>query len=291
MALHETGSNNPDGIEIKKQPKDPKTGLPLDGIFSHPYYTVKDLVGVIVFLAVFSVIMFFVPDMGGYFLEANNFIPADPLKTPEHIAPVWYFTPYYAMLRAVPSFFNSQFWGVLVMGVAVLIFFFLPWLDRGAVKSIRYRGGAVQVVARGVRDLVPDPRLPRRRAGDGVGPVRRRLPDSQRRRQGDRRRARADGRLLPVLPADALVHAARQDQAVPGPGDDGDEALARIAAAFAVARPSPAPGLPASRRRRSAPRAGAASTASTTSRCSAARATSSTTASTATRRSTCGTTG
>ncbi|MET0203951.1 MAG: cytochrome b, partial [Casimicrobiaceae bacterium] len=108
---------------------------------SHPYYTVKDLVGVIVFLAVFSVIMFFVPDMGGYFLEANNFIPADPLKTPEHIAPVWYFTPYYAMLRAVPSYFNSQFWGVLVMGIAVLIFFFLPWLDRGAVKSIRYRGG------------------------------------------------------------------------------------------------------------------------------------------------------
>ena len=94
----------------------------------------------IVFLAVFSVVMFFVPDMGGYFLEANNFIHADPLKTPEHIAPVWYFTPYYAMLRAVPSFMDSQFWGVLVMGIAVLIFFFLPWLDRGAVKSIRYRG-------------------------------------------------------------------------------------------------------------------------------------------------------
>ena len=100
----------------------------------------KDIVGVVVFLAVFSAIMFFMPDMGGYFLEANNFIPADPLKTPEHIAPVWYFTPYYAMLRAVPSLLDSQFWGVLVMGVAVLIFFFLPWLDRGAVKSIRYRG-------------------------------------------------------------------------------------------------------------------------------------------------------
>jgi ubiquinol-cytochrome c reductase cytochrome b subunit len=93
-----------------------------------------------VFLAVFSIIMFFVPDMGGYFLEANNFIPADPLKTPEHIAPVWYFTPYYAMLRAVPSFLDSQFWGVLVMGIAVVIFFFLPWLDRSPVKSIRYRG-------------------------------------------------------------------------------------------------------------------------------------------------------
>jgi ubiquinol-cytochrome c reductase cytochrome b subunit len=139
-ALHETGSNNPDGVEIKKQPKDPKTGLPLDGIYSHPYYTIKDIVGVVVFLAVFSIIMFFVPDMGGYFLEANNFIPADPLKTPEHIAPVWYFTPYYAILRAVPSFLNSQFWGVLAMGVAVVAFFFLPWLDRGAVKSIRYRG-------------------------------------------------------------------------------------------------------------------------------------------------------
>ena len=93
-----------------------------------------------VFLGVFSAIMFFVPEMGGYFLEANNFIPADPLKTPEHIAPVWYFTPYYAILRAVPSFLDSQFWGVLAMGVAVMIFFFLPWLDRGAVKSIRYRG-------------------------------------------------------------------------------------------------------------------------------------------------------
>jgi ubiquinol-cytochrome c reductase cytochrome b subunit len=85
--------------------------------------------------------MFFMPDMGGYFLEANNFIPADPLKTPEHIAPVWYFTPYYAMLRAVPSFLGSQFWGVLVMGAAVVIFFALPWLDRSPVKSIRYRGG------------------------------------------------------------------------------------------------------------------------------------------------------
>jgi ubiquinol-cytochrome c reductase cytochrome b subunit len=145
MALHETGSNNPDGIEIKKQPKDPKTGLPLDGIYSHPYYTVKDLLGVVVFLVVFSIIMFFMPDMGGYFLEANNFIPADPLKTPEHIAPVWYFTPFYAMLRAVPSFMDSQFWGVLVMGVAVVILFFLPWLDRSPVKSIRYRGARYKV--------------------------------------------------------------------------------------------------------------------------------------------------
>ena len=140
MALHEVGSNNPDGIEIKKQPKDPKTGIALDGIYSHPYYTIKDLVGVVFFMAIFSIVMFFLPDVGGYFLESNNFIPADPLKTPEHIAPVWYFTPYYAMLRAVPSFFSSQFWGVLVMGAAVIIFMFLPWLDRGTVKSIRYRG-------------------------------------------------------------------------------------------------------------------------------------------------------
>jgi ubiquinol-cytochrome c reductase cytochrome b subunit len=140
MALHEVGSNNPDGIEIKKQPKDPNTGVYLDGIYSHPYYTIKDLVGVVFFLIVFSLVMFFVPDVGGYFLEANNFIPADPLKTPEHIAPVWYFTPYYAILRAVPSFLASQFWGVLAMAASVVIFCFLPWLDRGAVKSIRYRG-------------------------------------------------------------------------------------------------------------------------------------------------------
>src|SRR2546427_1175802 len=140
MALHEVGSNNPDGIEIKQQPKDPKTGIYLDGIYSHPYYTIKDLVGVVFFLIIFSIVVFFMPDVGGYFLESNNFIPADPLKTPEHIAPVWYFTPYYAMLRAVPSFLGSQFWGVLVMAIAVLIFFFMPWLDRGPVKSIRYRG-------------------------------------------------------------------------------------------------------------------------------------------------------
>jgi len=138
MALHEVGSNNPDGVEIKDN-KDAKMGLPLDGIPFHPYYTVKDLVGVIVFLAFFSMGVFFIPDGGGYFLEASNFIPANPLETPAEIAPVWYFTPYYAMLRAVPSFFAMQVWGVIVMGAAVAIFFFLPWLDRGAVKSIRYR--------------------------------------------------------------------------------------------------------------------------------------------------------
>jgi len=139
MALHEVGSNNPDGIEIKKK-IDPVTGHPLDGIPFHPYYTMKDMVGVVVFLAVFSFIVFFAPEMGGYFLEYNNFIPANPLQTPPHIAPVWYFTPYYAMLRAVPAFLHTQFWGVLVMGAAVLIFFFLPWLDRSPVKSVRYKG-------------------------------------------------------------------------------------------------------------------------------------------------------
>ncbi|NDP47942.1 MAG: cytochrome bc complex cytochrome b subunit [Sulfuriferula multivorans] len=139
VALHEVGSNNPDGIEIKKH-KDPVTHIPLDGIPFHPYYTVKDIVGVIVFLMVFSAIMFFGPEMGGYFLEAANFIPADPLKTPEHIAPLWYFTPFYAILRAVPPMFGSQFPGVVAMGLSIVFLFFLPWLDRSKVKSIRYRG-------------------------------------------------------------------------------------------------------------------------------------------------------
>ena len=138
MALHEVGSNNPDGIEIKKDLS--PDGTPKDGIPFHPYYTLKDIVGVVVFLAVFSAIVFFAPDMGGYFLEGPNFVQADPLKTPEHIAPVWYFTPFYAMLRAVPSMFGSQFPGVAVMGAATLILFALPWLDFGKVKSVRYRG-------------------------------------------------------------------------------------------------------------------------------------------------------
>lgn len=139
VALHEVGSNNPDGVEIKAT-KDKKTGIPLDGIPFHPYYTVKDIVGVVVFLIVFASIVFFMPEMGGYFLEHNNFIPADPLKTPEHIAPVWYFTPYYSILRAVPPILNSQFPGVAAMGLSVVVFAFLPWLDKSPVKSIRYRG-------------------------------------------------------------------------------------------------------------------------------------------------------
>ena len=181
IALHEVGSNNPDGVEIKEK-KDPKTGIPLDGIPFHPYYTVHDLIGVGVFLFIFSAIVFFAPEMGGYFLEYNNFIPADALKTPAHIAPVWYFTPFYSMLRAVTDqmvyvliglvaiaavlavlrggfsgvvklvilgaavvfvallmAFDAKFWGVVVMGLAVMVLFPLPWLDRSPVKSIRYR--------------------------------------------------------------------------------------------------------------------------------------------------------
>ena len=139
IALHEVGSNNPDGIEIKKF-KDKRTGIPLDGIPFHPYYTVKDLIGLTIFLIVFASIIFFTPEMGGYFLEANNFVPADPLVTPSHIAPVWYFTPFYSILRAVPPIFNSQFPGVAAMGFSVLIFFFVPWLDKSPVRSIRYKG-------------------------------------------------------------------------------------------------------------------------------------------------------
>jgi len=134
MALHEVGSNNPDGVEIKKT-KD-KQGLPLDGIAFHPYYSVKDLVGIIVFLFIFSIILFYMPEFGGWFLEKDNFIPANPLQTPEHIVPVWYFTPFYAILRAVPD----KLFGVMAMGGAIVVLFLIPWLDRSPVKSIRYRG-------------------------------------------------------------------------------------------------------------------------------------------------------
>ena len=180
IALHEVGSSNPDGVEIKAH-KD-KHGMPLDGIPFHPYYTVHDILGVSVFLVLFAAVVFLAPEMGGYFLEYNNFIPADPLKTPAHIAPVWYFTPYYSMLRATTDTmvnvlvivvalgaalavlkgglsgkgkvialvaalafaallktFDAKFWGVVIMGAAVVILFFLPWLDRSPAKSIRYR--------------------------------------------------------------------------------------------------------------------------------------------------------
>ena len=134
VALHHVGSNNPDGIEIKKN-KDER-GVPVDGVAFHPYHTSKDLVAIIIFLIIFCSVMFFAPEMGGYFLEYANFEPANTTATPEHIAPVWYFTPYYAILRAVPD----KLWGAILMAGAVLLPAFLPWLDRGRVKSIRYRG-------------------------------------------------------------------------------------------------------------------------------------------------------
>ncbi|MFW5425705.1 MAG: cytochrome bc complex cytochrome b subunit [Methylophagaceae bacterium] len=138
IALHEVGSNNPDGVEIKKN-KD-KDGIPLDGIPFHPYYSVKDMVGVVVFLFIFALVLFYAPEFGGWFLEKDNFIPADALKTPEHIVPLWYFTPFYAILRAVPSVAGSAFAGVAAMGAAQVLLFLLPWLDRSPVKSTRYRG-------------------------------------------------------------------------------------------------------------------------------------------------------
>ena len=134
VALHHVGSNNPDGIEIKEH-KGPD-GVPLDGVPFHPHHTSKDLVGIIVFLMLFTGVVFFAPEMGGYFLEHANFEPANMTATPEHIAPVWYYTPYYAVLRAVPS----KLWGFILFGTAVLLPLFLPWLDRCRVRSIRYRG-------------------------------------------------------------------------------------------------------------------------------------------------------
>ena len=158
LALHETGSNNPDGIEIKKN-KGPD-GIPVDGVAFHPYLTAKDLVAINIFLIAFCSVVFFAPEMGGYFLEHANFEPANSLKTPEHIAPVWYFTPFYAILRAVPD----KLGGVALMGGAIVVLFFLPWLDRCEVKSIRYRGWtykfalacfAVSFVALGWLGLLP----------------------------------------------------------------------------------------------------------------------------------------
>ncbi|NKC16155.1 MAG: cytochrome b [Gammaproteobacteria bacterium] len=145
VALHEVGSNNPDGVEIKKN-KD-TNDIPKDGIRFHPYYTVKDLYGASVFLLIFSAVVFFAPEFGGWFLEKDNFVPADPLKTPEHIVPLWYFTPFYAILRAIPH----KLTGVLAMGLSIAMLFVLPWLDRHPIKSFRYRSalyrGALYVFA------------------------------------------------------------------------------------------------------------------------------------------------
>ena len=134
VALHEVGSNNPDGVELKDHMG--ADGVPLDGVAFHPYHTSKDLVAIIVFLIIFAAVVFFAPDMGGYFLEYANFEPANLTATPEHIAPVWYFTPFYAILRAVPD----KLWGFILFGLSVMLPLFLPWLDRSRVKSIRYRG-------------------------------------------------------------------------------------------------------------------------------------------------------
>ncbi len=139
LALHEVGSNNPDGIEIKKN-KD-ANGIPLDGIPFHPYYTVKDIVGVVVFLFFFAIVIFYIPAGGGFLLEDNNFIPANALKTPAEISPLWYFTPFYAILRAVPD----KLLGVGTMGASIVILFLLPWIDRCKVKSIRYRSAIYKV--------------------------------------------------------------------------------------------------------------------------------------------------
>src|ERR1700690_1429805 len=144
MALHEVGSNNPDGIDIKKH-KDDK-GHYLDGIPFHPYYTVKDTLGVAGFLLIFAGVIFFAPNFFGLFLESPNFEPANPLQTPPDITPVWYFTPFYAMLRAVPSACGTQVWGVMVMGAAIVVLFFVPWLDRSPVRSIRYKGPMYKVM-------------------------------------------------------------------------------------------------------------------------------------------------
>ena len=141
VALHHVGSNNPDGIDIKKN-KD-KEGIPIDSVPFHPYYTVHDIHAIVIFLFIFSAVVFFAPEMGGFFLEKPNFVEANPLVTPEVIAPVWYYTPYYSMLRAVTYPFlgiDAKLWGLIVMGAAILIPAALPWLDKSPVKSIRYKG-------------------------------------------------------------------------------------------------------------------------------------------------------
>ena len=146
-ALHEVGSNNPDGVDVKHGPQGNRWSplAPVDGIPFHPYYTVKDLVGVGFFLMIASFIIFFAPTLGGWFLEPDNFIPANNLVTPSHIKPVWYFTPFYAIVRMIPSFLGSAIWGVIAMFGSIAVLFAMPWIDRGAVKSIRYRGTGYKV--------------------------------------------------------------------------------------------------------------------------------------------------
>lgn len=150
VALHHVGSSNPDGIEIKSHKNE--QGIPLDGVPFHPYYTTKDFVAIVVFLILFCGVVFFAPEMGGYFIEKPNFEEANPLKTPEHIAPVWYYTPFYAMLRAATFPFlglDAKFWGLVIMGAAILIPAALPWLDRSPVKSMRYKGWLSKIALMG----------------------------------------------------------------------------------------------------------------------------------------------
>ena len=147
LALHEVGSNNPDGVDIKKTTDE--AGKPLDGVPFHPYFTLGKLPGIIVFLFLFCAVMFFYPDGGGYLIEHPNYEPADPLKTPELIAPVWYYTPFYSMLRAAtfPLLgLDAKFWGLVVMAGAIVIPFVLPWLDKSPVKSMRYKGLASKIM-------------------------------------------------------------------------------------------------------------------------------------------------
>jgi len=147
LALHEVGSNNPDGVDIKHGPKGSRWSAtaPADGIPFHPYYTVHDIFAALFFLTVAAFIVFFTPTMGGWFLEHDNFVPANNLATPSHIKPIWYFTPFYAILRMIPSFFGTAVWGVLAMFGAIALLFLLPWIDRGQVRSIRFRGTGFRV--------------------------------------------------------------------------------------------------------------------------------------------------
>ena len=203
VALHHVGSNNPDGVEIKKN-KD-ANGIPLDGIPFHPYYTIgHDLPAIVLFLILFCLVVFFAPEMGGYFIEKPNFEPANPLKTPEHIVPVWYYTPFYAMLRAAtyPLFgIPAKFWGFVVMAGAIAVPAVLPWLDRSPVKSIRYKGMISKVMLGLFLIAFLRSRLSRHDSAVAV--------------------CHADGpgvysHLLCLFCADALVHAGGENQAGAG---------------------------------------------------------------------------
>ena len=146
-ALHEVGSNNPDGVDVKHGPKGNRWSplAPADGIPFHPYYTLKDMVGVGFLLLIAAFIIFFAPTLGGWFLEPDNSIMANNLVTPAQIKPVWYFSPFYAIVRMIPAFVGTAVWGMLAMFASIFVLFAMPWLDRSPVKSIRYRGVGYKV--------------------------------------------------------------------------------------------------------------------------------------------------